>query len=250
MRRAPLKGTCGRTSACEGDRVRDRVGLGPSRHGVPPSGTLSAAYPAERGVAVSVGPVPDIPRVDLGTKQPWWFLLINGVLWLFFAYLLLQWDLTTVWSVAIFASFGFIAGGLSQLMLAFTAPGWRWLYLLGGLACLVAGVIALIWPDTTFLVLARLFGWYLLIRGTLDIVKAFSDKDEYDLWWVSLVMGIVQIVVAVWAVRYPGRSLVLLVLWIGIAALMNGVRDIVLAFRVRSAQKESGFGGGPRPAVA
>ena len=199
---------------------------------------------------MAVGHAPEVPRVDMGTKQPWWFLLINGVLWLFFAFLLLQWDLTTVWAVALFASFGFIAGGLSQLLLAFTAPGWRWLYLLGGLACLLAGVIALIWPDVTIQVLARLFGWYLLIRGTLDIISGFADKDEYDLWWLSLVIGTAEILVAVWAVRYPGRELVLLVLWIGIGALINGVRDIVLAFRVRSAQKQSGFGAGPRPALA
>ena len=39
-----------------------------------------------------------------------------------------------------------------------------------------------------------------------------------------------------WAAGYYGRSAVLLIAWVAAFALIRGVRDIVLAFRVREVQ--------------
>jgi uncharacterized membrane protein HdeD (DUF308 family) len=45
--------------------------------------------------------------------------------------------------------------------------------------------------------------------------------------------GVIQIVIGLWAIGYPGRSAALLVLWVGIGALMRGVTEIFFAFRLR-----------------
>ena len=60
------------------------------------------------------------------------------------------------------------------------------------------------------------------------------------LWGLTLALGIVEVVVGVWAIGYPGRSAWLLVLWVGVAALTRGITEIVLAFKLR----------GTRPTVA
>ena len=51
---------------------------------------------------------------------------------------------------------------------------WQALMLLG-LAAIAVGVIALVWPGRTLLVLGVLFGVYLLISGVMEIVAAFGD---------------------------------------------------------------------------
>ena len=47
------------------------------------------------------------------------------------------------------------------------------------------------------------------------------------------VAGLVEIMLGVWAIGYPGRSAALLIIWVGFGAIVRGVAEIVSAFRVR-----------------
>jgi uncharacterized membrane protein HdeD (DUF308 family) len=105
-----------------------------------------------------------------------------------------------------------------------------------GVLFVVTGILAFAWPGRTFLVLAHLVAWFLLFKGTLDIFIAFATRPA-ELWWARLVAGILGIVIAFWAAGYGGRSAVLLVLWIGIAALTRGVMELVLAFQLKGMRK-------------
>lgn len=168
---------------------------------------------------------------ELGRR--WWLLLVVGVLWLWFAWIVLTVDITTVWAVAVFAGVGFIGGGVMQLMLASQVTSWRWLYIVMGVLGIVAGIVAFIWPGQTFLVLAAILGWYLLFNGIFDIVQAFAIKGDDDMWWLILISGIAQVLIGFWAVGYAGRSVALLIIWVGATALARGITNIVLAFQVR-----------------
>jgi uncharacterized membrane protein HdeD (DUF308 family) len=53
-----------------------------------------------------------------------------------------------------------------------------------------------------------------------------------------LVSGILCIVIAFWAAGYPGRSVVLLILWVGISCLMRGVTELVLAFQLKGLKNQ------------
>jgi uncharacterized membrane protein HdeD (DUF308 family) len=150
----------------------------------------------------------------------------------------LSFDLTTVWAIAVFFGVGLIGGGVAELFLASQAPSWKWLHVLIGLICIVAGVVALVWPGQTFLVLAAIIGWYLLFAGIFDVVASFATRDENDLWWLQLILGIVQILVGFWAIGYPGRSVALLVVWVGATALARGISAFFMAFGLRKAGKK------------
>ena len=70
------------------------------------------------------------------------------------------------------------------------------------------------------------------------IIGAFESRHAgIELWWISLVLATLEIGVAIWAVRYPGRSVVLLVLWIGIAAISRGIALLAIGFTIRSVGK-------------
>jgi uncharacterized membrane protein HdeD (DUF308 family) len=162
-----------------------------------------------------------------------------------FGFVVLSFNMATVWAIAVFFGVGFIAGGVMELAIAAIAPGWKWLYILIGIVSIIAGFMALIWPGETFLVLAAIVGWVLLVFGVIDIVFAFATREGDDLWWVQLIGGILMVVIGVWAISPDDttvstwRGTVLLVFWVGIAALMRGISDIIIAFRLRSAHKRA-----------
>jgi uncharacterized membrane protein HdeD (DUF308 family) len=167
----------------------------------------------------------------------WWLFLITGILWIFFSLMVLQFDLESVTAIGYLAGFAFIVAGLNEFMIMAAVRGWRWLHAVLGVLFIVTGFGALAWPDRTFLVLANLVAWFLLFKGTFDIIIAFAMRGQ-ELWWVQLVVGILNIVIAFWAAGYPGRSAVFLILWVGISALTRGVTELVLAFQLRSLKKE------------
>jgi uncharacterized membrane protein HdeD (DUF308 family) len=177
-------------------------------------------------------------EVDELAARHWWVFLLAGVLWILFAWVVLSFDYDTVWAVAVFFGFGMIAGGSMTIMLGMDAPSWRWLHISFGVIAIVAGIVTLIWPGQTFLVLAAIIGWYVMLAGILDLGAAFATKDENDLWWLQLILGIAQILVGFWAIGYEGRSIALLVIWVGASALARGISSLFIGFGLHGAGKQ------------
>jgi uncharacterized membrane protein HdeD (DUF308 family) len=191
-------------------------------------------------------------REDLtSVTRNWGWFLAAGLAWIVFAFFVLSFNYRTVWAIALFFGIGFILGGIMEFAVAAVAPGWKWLYALIGIVSIIAGFIALIWPDSTFLVLSALAGWLLFFYGIIDIVFAFSTRNIESLWWVQLISGIIMVGIGFWAIAPDNqtvstyRGAVLLVVWIGVAALFRGISDIIVGFRLRSANEELQS---PRPA--
>jgi uncharacterized membrane protein HdeD (DUF308 family) len=165
----------------------------------------------------------------------WWIYLVSGVAWIVFAFMLLSFDLTTVWGVAVFAAAGLLAGGAVELVAASMVSSWRWVHVAVGVVSIAAGIMALVWPGTTFLVLAAIVGWYLMANGVLDIMVAFLAREVDDLWLFTLLIGVAQVLIGFWAVGYAERSIVLLVVWVAAAALGRGMSSLFLAFGLHRA---------------
>jgi len=123
----------------------------------------------------------------------------------------------------------------------FLAAGW-WKLLNGILAVvfIAAGVVAFIHPGNTFAALAAVFSFFLIFAGTFDIIISISARHEIEVWWLQLIGGIIELALGFWAAGYYGRSAVLLIAWVAAFAIIRGVRDIVLAFRVREVQHAAG----------
>jgi uncharacterized membrane protein HdeD (DUF308 family) len=169
----------------------------------------------------------------------WWIYLITGSIWLVFGWIVLsaRSEITTVWAVAIYAGVLFFMFGMGELLAAFVVDSWRWLHAILGVVGIIAGIIAFAWPDQTFLTLAALMGWFLLIDGTMQLATAIARRHEYDLWWLLLILGVVEILIAFWAIGYPGRSILLLIIWVGATALAKGIGLIVAGFALHSSAK-------------
>jgi uncharacterized membrane protein HdeD (DUF308 family) len=178
-----------------------------------------------------------IVEEDEPRAGPWfWVLLGLGIAWILLSFLLLQFTYTSVVSLAIVTGIVLCFAAASEFVQGFHAAGWRWVHAgLGGLFAL-GGICAFWYPDQTVGALSLLFGWYLLVKGTFDVVFS-AIAHGMHLWWLGLIVGFVEIGLAFWCAGYPGRSAALLVLWVGIGALLRGITTLVAAFRVREANQ-------------
>jgi uncharacterized membrane protein HdeD (DUF308 family) len=98
----------------------------------------------------------------------------------------------------------------------------------------VIGILCFVHPGDSFSALATIFAFFLFLRGVWDIAVAFATRGA-ELWWVGLLTGAVQVALAFWASGNFGHKAILLVVWVGLSALMAGIRQIAFAFELRSA---------------
>lgn len=173
------------------------------------------------------------------TTRMWWLFLVTGIAWVVIAFLVLSLDPTTPAMIGYLAGFVFLAAGVNELVAIAYVSDWKWLHGVLGALFLVTGIMALMSPFQTFGILALLIGWYLLIKGMVGIIFSIVGRQYLPLWGLGLAAGIIEVVIGVWAVGYPGRSAWLLVVWVGIGALMHGITEIVLAFQLRGANRAS-----------
>jgi uncharacterized membrane protein HdeD (DUF308 family) len=164
----------------------------------------------------------------------WWVLLVTGFAWIIAAFFILGFDATSAALIAFIVGVMLIAAGVNELVDMAFAPGWKWLHGLLGVLFIGAGVFAFVEPFQIFGILALLIGWYLIIKGTFGIVVSIMERDVLPLWGLLLAAGIVELVIGIWAIGYPGRSAALLMIWVGIGAMMRGITEIFLAFTLRS----------------
>jgi uncharacterized membrane protein HdeD (DUF308 family) len=179
--------------------------------------------------------VADVGSRDVlrGVTGVWWLFLILGVLWILFGMFVLSYNAGSLLALAVLAGVTFIMTGINQILSSGRAEGgWRWLYIIGGALSIIAGIIAFVWPGRTLLVLSVVLAWFLVFKGIVDIVTALSNHGR-PYWWVALILGILELLLGMWAVGYPGRSLFVFVNLVGIYAIFYGFTEVFAAFDLR-----------------
>ena len=52
-----------------------------------------------------------------------------------------------------------------------------------------------------------------------------------ELWWIQLVVGLIELGLAFWVAGNFREQVILLVVYVGVMCLSKGITDILLAFR-------------------
>jgi uncharacterized membrane protein HdeD (DUF308 family) len=167
----------------------------------------------------------------------WWLYLLTGVLWLWVTLIILSLDLDTVYAIAILFGFVAIGAGINEFFaMGASTTGWKIAHAILGVIFVAAGIVAFFRPQGTFVALAAIVAWVLLFKGIFDIVVALVTHPAH-LWWVGLVVGIIEILIAFWAAGYFRGSAIVLVAWVAALTLMRGITEIAMAFRLRQFKK-------------
>lgn len=111
------------------------------------------------------------------------------------------------------------------------ARNW-WAFALRGVAAILFGVLAFIWPGITATTLVLLFGAYAFWDGVFAIVSALRHRNKSDHWW-TLIEGLASVGVGVLTFLRPGITAIALLYLIAAWAILTGVFEILAAIRLR-----------------
>ena len=110
-----------------------------------------------------------------------------------------------------------------------------WLFLIRGVAAVIFGILALIWPELTVQVLIYLLGAYLVVDGIFTAAAALSEREQSERWWVGLLEGLASILAGLAIFFWPDLSLLILLYLVAAWALITGIMEIVAAVELRRA---------------
>jgi uncharacterized membrane protein HdeD (DUF308 family) len=178
-------------------------------------------------------------EVVLEAAGRWWIFLVTGIAWLVFSLLIFRFDMTSVTTIGILFGVVAIIAGLNEFMaIMVSTRGWQIAHGILGVIFVIVGIFAFIEPGSAFAALASIIGFFFLFKGIFDITLAFATKGEFDLWWLQLVVGLLEIGLAFWVAGNFREKAILLIVYTGLVALSKGISELFLAFKLRSLRRE------------
>jgi uncharacterized membrane protein HdeD (DUF308 family) len=118
-------------------------------------------------------------------------------------------------------------------MLSLVSRDW-WVYAVRGIAAILFGIMALIRPGPTLAVLILLFGAYAFVDGVaLLVALARGDVLARSHKWITGLMGVLGIAVAIATLVWPGMTALTLLYLVAIWAIGMGILQIASAIEFR-----------------
>jgi uncharacterized membrane protein HdeD (DUF308 family)/predicted flap endonuclease-1-like 5' DNA nuclease len=107
-----------------------------------------------------------------------------------------------------------------------------WLVLIQGIAAVILGVLLLISPASTMIIMIQFLGIYWFIAGIMDIVRIFLDRRA---WGWKLFTGVIGILAGLAIIQYPLWATMLVpttLVWVfGFFGILIGIIGIIQAFQ-------------------
>ena len=106
-----------------------------------------------------------------------------------------------------------------------------WLFLIVGVVSILAGILAIVYPDITLLALGLFVGIGLLFAGGLEIAEAIGGGEGgSESRALSAIVGVLSIIAGVICLRRPGESLLALIVVLGVYLIVAGVVRFIRSF--------------------
>jgi uncharacterized membrane protein HdeD (DUF308 family) len=96
---------------------------------------------------------------------------------------------------------------------------------------IIFGVLALIWPAITLLVLVTFFGAYALVNGIFSIFAGVRHESGSRAWLI--LSGVLGVLAGIVAFVWPGITSLALLYVVAFWAIFSGVSEIVAGVQMR-----------------
>jgi uncharacterized membrane protein HdeD (DUF308 family) len=165
-------------------------------------------------------------RVGLArASSKWWLFLALGAATVVLGLILMLDLFAAARTLALLVALGLVLTGVGELITAGRYESR--LGIVAGAALIVGGVLAAVWPDITLWVLAVLTGIDFVVSGIARIMGAVSLRVEG--WGWLLFGGVLSLAVGVLALAWPGATILVLGLLLGVRMLFFGIAEIMFA---------------------
>ncbi|MBP2475838.1 uncharacterized membrane protein HdeD (DUF308 family) [Crossiella equi] len=172
----------------------------------------------------------------------WWLVVVRGVAAILFGVLGLVWPGLTLLALVFLFAFYTLLDGVVAVAGAVAhreaAGADRWLVGLLGAAGVVTGLVALMWPDITALVLLFLIAAWAVVTGVLEIVSGWQLRKVITGELLLFVSGALSVVLGLLLFAFPGQGALALVVTIAAFAILWGIVLVMLGVRLRKLGRE------------
>lgn len=165
-------------------------------------------------------------------------LFTGGAIAILLGLVALIWPGMTLSIVAIIWGIFALADGINSFTrLSGASKAEKTLYISSGVLGVLAGLLVILQPLWGMASLTWILGFWLILRGIIEIIAAFRlPKDAPKAWLV--LSGVLWMLAGLLVTANPGAAMVSIVFWLGLLSIAWGVTFIVAGFRVRSAAQQ------------
>lgn len=163
----------------------------------------------------------------------WWVVLVIGIIFTVFGIVMLFDVAAGATTIAIIVGAFLIFDGLVEMISGGRRGGSRAWAVVLGIMLVAGGVVAIVWPGITFLVIAVVWGITMLVGGIARCVAAAALRG-YGWGWL-VVLGIVEAIIGIVMLAWPDWTAYVILLLIGIYSIIAGIIQIVLSFQLKKA---------------
>lgn len=117
-------------------------------------------------------------------------------------------------------------------MMAAVSRNW-WMLLISGLAAVIFGILAFIYPGMTLGILVAFYGAYTLVDGIFTIIAAINQGKRGQRWGFLMFSGIISVLAGIITFFYPGITATVLYVIIAAWAILRGALEIAAAIQLR-----------------
>lgn len=160
----------------------------------------------------------------------WWLFLLAGLVWLVASIVILRFDYGSAEAVAVLFGIVAVFAGAGELMrLGASTVTWRVVHGVLGAVFVVIGIVAFVHPGDTLRSAAAVVSFFLVLAGARDVVLAMTSSGETKTWWLTLALGVAEVLLGFWAAGYWAGSTTLVVALVGAVGVTRGLAEIAFA---------------------
>ncbi|WP_017539450.1 HdeD family acid-resistance protein [Nocardiopsis baichengensis] len=174
-------------------------------------------------------------------SRHWWVLTVRGAAAVLFGVLAVFWPgITAVVLAVLFGVYALVDGVFAGVLAFRTSGSDRTPLIVEAVLGVLLGVVALLWPLATVILLTVLIGAWAVFTGVVEIVTAVRLRKEISGEWLYILGGALSVCFGLLIWFWPLEGAVAIALIIGVYAILFGVVFIVLSLRLRSAGSSGG----------
>ena len=178
--------------------------------------------------------------MSLVHTRNWWAFLIRGIAAIIFGLLAIFFTRTALFALVLFFGAYALIDGIFAIIGAVRRieEHERWgILMLEGVIGIIIGIITFFVPGVTLIFLAYLIGIWALLTGISEIVEAIRLREVIRNEWLLILSGVLSVIFGIIMLIVPGAGLLAVTLIIGVYAIIFGIVEIGLAFRLRGLEQ-------------
>jgi uncharacterized membrane protein HdeD (DUF308 family) len=177
--------------------------------------------------------------------QNWWAVVLRGGFAILFGLVALFSPGATLLTLVLFFSAYMLVDGVFGIVSGVRAAQRheRWgLLVLEGVANILVGILAFVWPGLTVLAFVTMLAVWSIVTGILMVVAAFKLAKLDGRGWMAF-SGIVSVLFGVALIIAPLVGAIVLAWWLGVYAIAFGAALLVLGFKLKGRRDRRGGAG-------